>query len=939
MDVFDSLQRCRDACLHDFKQLKTKYFSEQANRSISDHGRNMVRKLKYSFNREEFENLQRRLQEFHILLIGYLQLIGLDATRDIQSVVLSESTKVSVAIESTRAQLQSSISDAGQVVTGAIHNGMTRLESTFQGSFRDITDRLEEIQGRYASELMSNLDRWFKGQTEDSSLYRQTFNRLAASYNMNASRISINTSDRNIMDLGPFYGSLRVSPTIHHPGGPQYWSTKRKKYQFSVRFKVFRRLLTASLGAECSSLLRMRILQIYHNLIVCTTVPNNSPAFMVVRRIYIRRDCPGIQDFKTLLDDGLIELQQIFDSGKGWPTDINSTGVSLLHHVAKFCTDSGQNLWHFSRFVRELINMGLPLVEDVGESGHTWDCWHTRDHLLELFLRSHYRNRDLNVNCMIDDLLGAGAHINEMSWCVVVSILSLENSGLYHFLSSTQFHDQVLLRSESEVIRLLNRDHSLLYQRNEHGQTAFHLATNWPRGLEILIQFADKETDSLINIRDNLGFFLHTIGYSALDYSIELRNVDSVRLLLREGAGISTKTFRRLSRPKLTIEIEEIESTVAKSLVSQRINLSQLALDEIPAGVADDLGLNGVALLDDKAFNVAEALRHQGVRLRTKSDDLAPVSVYHWHGLNASISQKLFDAGFRDPNVAYQGHSPLVVHAAYYRKYDDPQLFQLYYWFKEHGADIYAPVPVHNNRTPEVDDYPEESRPYSIYPVTHLIADNLGYASLRDVLSNSPNRILLPLSNPAPGLLSLLWDETHDPCLCYCTIGGCTSASKYAYGGFVYRGSPSRLTKLEEKLKCMTHWLGEMTMRDHESCRVAMDLIRVITFETLNMTHTCCHCGHEPRVDDNFAEIPGMVHLEEPEEVEEIREEEKHLAELLGKLMGEFESKFRELDVPFGCFVEEYFFPRIKEIEKEKDKLSVETTSAMRKIGVVLHET
>lgn len=72
-DVHNSLEGCRqacDACLNDFKQLNAKYTDQKSNRRL-------IYKLKYPFDKAKLDDLRSQLQEFHVRLLGILQLVNL----------------------------------------------------------------------------------------------------------------------------------------------------------------------------------------------------------------------------------------------------------------------------------------------------------------------------------------------------------------------------------------------------------------------------------------------------------------------------------------------------------------------------------------------------------------------------------------------------------------------------------------------------------------------------------------------------------------------------------------------------------------------------------------------------------------------------------------------------------------------------------------------
>ncbi|XDG09657.1 hypothetical protein ABKA04_009272 [Annulohypoxylon sp. FPYF3050] len=156
----------------------------------------------------------------------------------------------------------------------------------------------------------------------------------------------------------------------------------------------------------------------------------------------------------------------------------------------------------------------------------------------------------------------------------------------------------------------------------------------------------------------------------------------------------------------------------------------------------------------------------------------------------------------------------------------------------------------------------------------------------------------------------LLEDKATDPCLCYCTSNGCTFASK------LFRN----LSWWDLDLPLPTLRTITPAVSGGEGYRIALDLIRVLAFHMLAMKK-------------------GLIRLEDPEEIAEIRDEDRLLSELLETLMEDFGAKFREMKVPLDQFMEGYFWTRMEKVKKQRDELSVEEIIKIRDIGIVLDES
>jgi hypothetical protein len=164
----------------------------------------------------------------------------------------------------------------------------------------------------------------------------------------------------------------------------------------------------------------------------------------------------------------------------------------------------------------------------------------------------------------------------------------------------------------------------------------------------------------------------------------------------------------------------------------------------------------------------------------------------------------------------------------------------------------------------------------------------------------------------------------EDPCNCFCSPKGCTAISKLARDRFSHE-------HLQRKIEA----LGVVGGSD-ATFRVVSDLLRLITFERLGMSHTCCkyiYAGGHPsrRADHIDAGTYRLLELMDPE-VAELQEEDEYLSLLL-------EEQYRSMGISLGDFYRDHWLPRMAEVYAERAGLSPEDEDAIRDIGVVLHDT
>ena len=118
--------------------------------------------------------------------------------------------------------------------------------------------------------------------------------------------------------------------------------------------------------------------------------------------------------------------------------------------------------------------------------------------------------------------------------------------------------------------------------------------------------------------------------------------------------------------------------------------------------------------------------------------------------------------------------------------------------------------------------------------------------------------------------------------------------------------------------------------------------MRLITFEKLELTHTCCRPHWYVHDEKSHKCIGGQQRQSVrfsrpmlPSEIEEIRDEESADLQKLAELLAEFEAKVIELDIPIPDFLEQYWEPRMEQVLRENEgSLDMK---ALREIGVEIH--
>lgn len=77
-----------DSCTGDVKFIVQKYARQQHRRGLKERGQGLMRKLRYPFDREKFEELRASLREFNAELLANLQLLSLCVLIRLLSLIL-----------------------------------------------------------------------------------------------------------------------------------------------------------------------------------------------------------------------------------------------------------------------------------------------------------------------------------------------------------------------------------------------------------------------------------------------------------------------------------------------------------------------------------------------------------------------------------------------------------------------------------------------------------------------------------------------------------------------------------------------------------------------------------------------------------------------------------------------------------------------------------
>jgi hypothetical protein len=157
--------------------------------------------------------------------------------------------------------------------------------------------------------------------------------------------------------------------------------------------------------------------------------------------------------------------------------------------------------------------------------------------------------------------------------------------------------------------------------------------------------------------------------------------------------------------------------------------------------------------------------------------------------------------------------------------------------------------------------------------------------------------------------ISLIVSEQRDNCTCYCSLKGC----------FMIGCAVSQMNKAiyplrrgrNDHLRTTQSHLFALVDDDRASTWMSSAILRVLTFEKLSLTHTCCYRIHD--------ECRGYFTRPTPEEAQIIHDLERDDIHVLDRLVTDFEAKWSKYTRPFATFMNRVWRCRMQVVLQERE--------------------
>lgn len=394
----------------------------------------------------------------------------------------------------------------------------------------------------------------------------------------------------------------------------------------------------------------------------------------------------------------------------------------------------------------------------------------------------------------------------------------------------------VLANNSEQVEHLLASRPNSVLEKTSAGQTPLHLAANKPSCLRLLVR---ASTHSLVNQRDGEGmtvldYALHMSGRRCTNSPVHRHKctrchcTECVAILLNADCEVSFD--HRSHGGCFEYASERARRRFVSHIANRRQRLNQLAQSNSSIIIKGGLSVRANELPDAHAPLIIDLLRANKVVIPPALDMSTPRDVFKsiFQVVSKSSSANLFfRRGFRDIDSLVNGQTPLTVH----RNLSASNAGYIQ-WLVDNGADVFRLlIPSCGIR-----DSAEIRGIFAAHSVLHQTGEWLA--------SSTPSRFNDEswVDETSTLISRVLPSSVRDGCNCACSDDGCTP--------LVYLLKAIRATDKTLRLQAHPQALddnAEFILQNFDQLDKALDVqiqlssIRWITFEALELTHTCCN--------------------------------------------------------------------------------------------------
>ncbi|KAJ0422734.1 hypothetical protein BJY00DRAFT_310748 [Aspergillus carlsbadensis] len=610
-------------------------------------------------------------------------------------------------------------------------------------------------------------------------------------------------------------------------------------------------------------------------------VSARSPAFQIL----LQRPPPGssLDEEASFYEKAIQDLRQLFLDGKASPFDKTPNGTTLLHEACgHFWTYWGDfdDCYHLSWFqlVKFLVGAGCPVNEtmrmfNLGGEATGWQTPMSR--------LVGWRAGKKVVSKFMD--LGAVVRNDEL---VRYDMLLMLKESFIHNEEGFLVSDDVqaaLTQSADGLKDLLTAAQTALSKANRKpffdGYNLISICLGWPEAFCALLEFYPNLTTAE--------------QAELLSSAIEHDIFNAVEALLDLGAPIRAPSLA-------LIRSEAMEALVMDIFISRRRSLLELAKNTLSRRAQDELGLRDSSLPDANAEAVFLAVKARNPSIDSSLAPANTLPVFHY-GLKTEQMEHLYNSGFRDIDAPGENGSPSTLRIVIpWKGWALWNITAMQYnisrslWFFEKG------VTSNPAATCQTDLH---IIAFKIMAALEFDIIDFGHSAMERLPSILTS---LPKAHRSFLLKHILTPSCWDSCSCACSAAGCTPLN-VALCSFI-----SSDRELYEKIVPAVLQAFIIEIQGTAGC--GDEVIRLLTFKDLSLTHTCCSIYRDPY---NYVQ----VELFDEGEAAEIHDEERVLIEEFEALVEELQKEYEAMGVPLWEFIQTHWCERVREYLVENEEV------------------
>ncbi|KAF3395697.1 hypothetical protein F1880_006692 [Penicillium rolfsii] len=406
----------------------------------------------------------------------------------------------------------------------------------------------------------------------------------------------------------------------------------------------------------------------------------------------------------------------------------------------------------------------------------------------------------------------------------------------------------------------------------------------WPEGLQLLLQSGKAPS------REALLHACYVNIPKSLGYLL------SARSFYIESQHMEAASSRQNT---------ESMSLMVDAFVEERRELQSLAEHHLTSEELASLDLRPCSPLDFQARKAYQLLQASGLVLPDWRNDNEGYLAYASIRDNCDMADLLWHRGYRDVDeMDSRGCTSLVF----------AQKLEFANWLISHGADIHRRV--------------------QGMPALHLMVDNIHLNTWP--MSKADEEVFRAIFQ------LVLQDNVRDHCDCPCSSAGCSAMTRFLSNVLLtqhYWTGPGDIFDTVHLV-----WQLIYILEEGPAPEVASEIIRFLTFESLQIPHTCRHPMQCLSSYDGKCDYP--LHYEpcyhwapkDLEDIEEMQDEWRELIALHEELVARFQDMYHTLDLPLYEFLDTIWAEEVLKRSEFHGSPSQREISRMRELGVILDE-